>query len=71
LPHGGGASAKLEAEQRWTLAELVAVHPDATLEELRQLIEKRKRVHVSVSTIWRWLEELALTRKKVPAGERS
>ena len=68
LPHGGGAGAKLEAEQRWMLIELVAAHPDATLDELRQLIEKQKRVHVSVSTVWRWLDELALTRKKSPGG---
>jgi transposase len=47
---------------------LVAEQPDATLDELRQKVEKKRRVSVSVSTIWRWLDELALTRKKRPAG---
>ena len=68
LPHGGGAHAKLEAEERLVLAELVTAHPDATLDELRELLRKKKRVSVSISTIWRWLDELALTRKKSPAG---
>ena len=68
LPHGGGASAKLEAEDRRVLAELVAAQPDATLDELRQGVKQKKRVHVSLSTIWRWLAELALTRKKRLGG---
>ena len=68
LPHGGGARAKLEAEERLVLTDLVAAQPDATLEELRQLVQKKKRVSVSISTVWRWLDELALTRKKSLAG---
>lgn len=68
LPHGGGASAKLEAEERRVLVALVATQPDATLDELRQGIAQKKRVHVSLSTVWRWLTDLALTRKKRPGG---
>jgi transposase len=68
LPHGGGASAKLEVEERRVLTELVAQHPDATLDELRNLLRKTKRVSVSISTVWRWLAALALTRKKRPGG---
>jgi transposase len=68
LPHGGGASATLEAEDRRVLIELVAAQPDATLDELRQGIAQKKRVHVSLSTVWRWLADLALTRKKRPGG---
>src|SRR2546427_11243788 len=68
LPHGGGASAKLESEERGGLAALVAEQPDATLAELRTGIRKRKRVSVSVRTVWRWLEALTLTRKKSPGG---
>jgi transposase len=69
LPHGGGARAKLETEQRLVLANLAAAQPDATLEELSQLIQKKKQVKVSISTVWRWLDELALARKKVPPGQ--
>ncbi len=69
LPHGGGASAKLGAEERLVLVELMAQYPDSTLEELRELIRKKKRVRVSLSTVWRWLDELALTRKKSPGGQ--
>ena len=48
LPHGGGASAKLDSADRGVLAALVAEQPDATLAELREGIRKRKRVSVSV-----------------------
>jgi transposase len=68
LPHGGGANTKLEVEERRVLTELVARHPDATLDELRDLLRKTKRVSVSVSTVWRWVEALALTRKKSLGG---
>jgi len=64
LPHGGGASAKLAVEDRRVLSELVAQHPDATLDELRALLRKTTRVSVSLSTVWRWVAALALTRKK-------
>lgn len=68
LPHGGGASPKLESADREVLRALVAEQPDATLAELREGIRKRKRVDVSISTVWRWLKALALTRKKSPGG---
>ena len=68
LPHGGGARANLEREERGGLAALGAEQPDATRAELRAGSRKRKRVSVSVSTVWRWLDALALTRKKSPVG---
>lgn len=68
LPHGGGARPKLEGADREVLVDLVAEQPDATLTELREGIRKRKRVSVSVSTVGRWLEVLALTRKKSLGG---
>jgi transposase len=69
LPQGGGASAKLEGEERRVLTELVAQHPGARLDELRDLLRKTRRVRVSVSTVWRWVEALALTRKKSLGGQ--
>ena len=68
LPHGGGANTKLESADREVLMDLVGKQPDATLAELREGIKRRKRVSVRVSTVWRWLEALALTRKKSPGG---
>ena len=69
-PHGGGATAKLDDAQLNVLDQLVAEFPDATLDELRHLLKKKIRVKVSVSTIWRGLEKLSLTRKKSPASRR-
>jgi len=70
LPHGGGATAKLDDAQLNMLNQLVAEFPDATLEELRQLLKKKIRVKTSVSTVWRALEKLSQTRKKSPAARR-
>ena len=68
LPHGGGASAKLSAAHRTRLAALVAATPDASLDELREQVEKKTRVSVSRSTIGRGLQALGLTRKKRPSA---
>jgi transposase len=64
LPHGGGASAKLTADHFLKLSELVALTPDATLDELRQQMKKKARLEVSASTICRGLQALGLSRKK-------
>jgi transposase len=70
LPHGG-AEAKLNEDQLLLLADLVAKSPDAALEELRDQIKKQARVKLSVPTIWRALDALGLSRKKVRSGCRS
>jgi len=64
LPHGGGASAKLTADHFVKLSELVALNPDATLDELRQQMKKKARLEISASTICRGLQALGLSRKK-------
>jgi transposase len=56
LPHGGGASPKLESTDREVLVDLGAEQPDATRAELREGSRKRTRVSVRVSTVWRWVE---------------
>jgi len=66
LPHGGGAVAKLDESKILILAELVAKHPDATLQELRELLRRRCRLTVSINTIWRALEQIKITLKKKP-----
>jgi len=68
LPHGGGAHAKLSADQLRQLPEVVAATPDATLEELRAQLKKKTRVEVSLSTICRGLQALGLSRKKSPGS---
>jgi transposase len=70
LPHGGGADPKLKEQHLTILAELVAKSPDATLDELREQMKKQARVAVSVTTIWRGLDSLALSRKKSPSALR-
>jgi len=64
LPRGGGAMTKLDEEHLLMLAELVARHPDATLEELRQQLRRNTKVETSISTVWRGLELIEFTQKK-------
>lgn len=64
LPHGGGVEAKLKEEHLMKLTDLVAEHPDATLEELRQRLSKQTQIDLSLTTVWRGLDALGLTLKK-------
>jgi transposase len=67
-PHGGGAPAKLDEAMRLQLAELTAEFPDATLDELRQLLRRRCRLQVCLNTVWRALQRLDWTLKKRAAA---
>jgi transposase len=49
-----------DAARRQHLAELVSQKPDMTLEELKAKLD----VPVSISTIWRTLQDMKLTLKK-------
>ena len=60
LPQGGGARAKLSEDHLKQLPDLVAATPDATLDELREQLEKKGRVRVSLSPICRGLQALGL-----------
>jgi transposase len=70
LPHGGGHTAKLQEKQLALLTDLVAQNPDATLDELGTQLQKKARVKVGRTTLWRALEALDLPRKKRPNGRR-
>jgi transposase len=59
-PHGGGPRRVLNAVERWRLGRLAAEHNDETLEELR----RRGGFRCRLTTIWRALRWLGLTRKK-------
>ena len=67
-PPGGGTKAKLNDRMLLRLADLVAAFPDATLEELRELLRRRSRVKVSTNTVWRGLKKIDFTLKKRPAA---
>ena len=58
-----GPNPKLDEARRKELAELVQKTPDATLEELK----KQLAMPVSISTIWRALNDMKLTLKKSPS----
>jgi transposase len=59
-PHGGCPPPTLGPEELRRLAELIREQPDATLEQLRQ----RGGFQCSLTTVWRALRRLGLTRKK-------
>ena len=70
LPHGGGAPAKLNAGHWQQVARWIAATPDATLAELQEQVQQKLRVRVGVSTIWRGVETLGVTRKKRVSAPR-
>jgi transposase len=57
----------LDQARRAQLARLVSQKPDATLRELKAKLD----VPVSISTIWRTLQDMKLTLKKSPCTRRS
>jgi transposase len=70
LPHGGGAPAKLNAEQWQQVASWITTTPDATLAELQAQVQQKLRVRVGLTTVWRGVETLGVTRKKRASGRR-
>jgi len=55
---------KLNPEQLQVLEQLVSEYNDATLEELRELLEQKTAVRVGRSTVDRMVKKLNLTVKK-------
>src|SRR5436305_74709 len=70
-PHGGGYPARLLPRHEKLLRLRVRQHKDATLEELRDHLDERDGLSVSVSTVSRALIRLDLGRKKKSGGERA
>lgn len=62
-PHTGGFTAQLDEHHNLT-RQLVEQDNDATLEELCIQLEQKLGLKVSISTMWRALQQLNLTRKK-------
>jgi len=63
-PHGGGAELKLKPVAVRHLARLLTEQSDATLEELQHRLYQKAKVRVSVTTIWRGVQQLDITLKK-------
>lgn len=61
---------KLNVEQLQVLEQLVEDNNDATLEELRNLLEQKTGVQVGRSTVDRMLTRLSLTVKKNASSKR-
>ena len=67
-PHGGGRSFSLDADARRRLAAMVRKRPDATLQQLKDF----GGFDCTLTTLWRTLRRMGLTRKKktLRASER-
>lgn len=64
LPHGGGATRKLDDVGLGVLKKLIQAQPDAILEELQQRLKQKAKCDVSITTVWRGVEKLKMTVKK-------
>jgi transposase len=62
--HGGGPISLLQEKETTLLRQEIRVRPDATLEELRQVLTDKCHTTASLSTISRSLQALNLPRKK-------
>jgi transposase len=64
--HGGGPVPLLQEKERTLLRQELKARPDATLEELQQVLVAKCHTPTSLSTISRSLQELNLPREKKP-----
>lgn len=65
-----GRERKLTKAQEEELRRMVAAKPDATLEELVEMVAERMKVRVCISTMSNRLIEMGLSRKKRPSTPR-
>lgn len=63
-PQGGSPEPKLKKEQLIDLIEILETSPDATLEELCDLLEKKVQVRISRATMGRVIQKLNYSVKK-------
>ena len=67
--HGGGPARLLQEPETALLRGEIRARPDATLEELQQILADKCQARVSLSTISRRLHSLQLPRKKKPGRQ--
>jgi transposase len=63
-PHGGGPAPKLDDAGVQELRAVVEEKNDRTLDEIANELDRRCKVRVGRSTVWRIVERLGITRKK-------
>src|SRR5262249_6686754 len=63
-PHGGGPAPKLDDAGVRELRTVVEEKNDRTLDEIAKELDRRCKVRVGRSTVWRIVERLGITRKK-------
>lgn len=63
LPHAGGPARTLASAEA-VIREVVKAQPDATLQELCELVEKKTKIKSDPSMMYRELVRLKLPRKK-------
>jgi len=69
-PGTGHSRSPLKAYEDWLL-DLVAKHPDLTLEEIRGRLKREKKLEVAASSIWRFYDRHNITFKKNSARSRA
>jgi len=70
-PHGGGQKPRVDAAGQAFIQQVVRTQPDATLEELCTRLADATGVRVSLATMCRVVQRLALPRKKNRSTRRS
>jgi transposase len=63
-PHGGGPAPKLDDAGVRELRTVVEEKNDRSLDEIANELDRRCKVRVGRSTVWRIVERLGITRKK-------
>jgi len=69
-PGTGHSRSPLKVHEAWLL-DLVAREPDLTLEEIRDLLKREKKLKCAVSSVWRFYDRHGITFKKSPARGRA
>ena len=74
LPHGGGRRPLCQEKEQHLVRRLIEQQPDATLDELCEAVERKRKLQLSRPTMSRLLQRLDLGRKKsrsTPQNERA
>lgn len=62
--HGGGRKIKIDHHGFCLIEQMIKQKPDLILDELCHLLTEKTGIKVSISTMFRYIQRLNLTRKK-------